>query len=91
MAGEGIEVPAEFQEILTKMFKEGFIYQRFQHTCGYKGNAYHKQNGKWDKRTHCPQCKEELKWVLLEQVLIPMIERACGPDWKPPKLTEGEL
>lgn len=47
-------------EQLKKMLKDGFIYQRLKHSCGYLGNCYHQEDGKWERRTHCPQCKIHL-------------------------------
>lgn len=49
---------------LKELLRDGnFIYQPMKHHCGYKGNSYHKVDGVWKKRTHCPQCNESLTWI----------------------------
>lgn len=65
--------------VLKKILKDGFIYQRFQHSCGYVGNSYYKVESHWVWRTNCPQCGEELKEVSLEKVMPPMIPKLEVP------------
>lgn len=79
-------VTPEVKEAIRQVFKNGFVYYRLNHNCGYKGNAYYEQDSKWHRRTHCPQCNQELNWVPLEEVMLPLIKEACGPNWKPPEM-----
>ena len=74
--GEIMELPLlnKHKESLKKLLKEGFIHQPLRHPCGYVGNCYHKVNDKWVRRTHCPQCQEELTWIPLEEAIRRMFE-----------------
>jgi hypothetical protein len=55
------------RRVLKQAFQEGFIYQRLQHTCGFVGNSYSQVDGKWARRTHCPQCGELIRWIPIEE------------------------
>lgn len=79
-----LELTPEQKEGFKSFLKSPFIYQHFRHDCGYKGNSYHEVEGKWVFWTHCPQCNKELKVIPLGDVIIPMVEKACGPGWKMP-------
>ena len=77
----------EQSKYLKQMLKEGFIYQRLHHHCGYKGNGYFKdENGKWRIRKSCPRCHEALKMVSVESVFVEMIEKAREEGFLPPKI-----
>lgn len=66
---------------IKQSFKEGFVFQRFNHTCGYQGNAYYKVGSKWYQRLFCPQCNEAITWKTLEEVMRPMIPKAPIPKF----------
>lgn len=70
-----LDLTDEQRASLKKSIKEGFVYQRLRHTCGYRGNCYHKVDGKWSRRTHCPQCDELLKWIPLEEVVHRILDK----------------
>ena len=71
-----INCTPEERKSLKKLFKKGFVYQRFKHKCGYKGNAYDEQ---CKKRVCCPQCGEKLKWVSLEleKIIFRTLTKIC--------------
>ena len=58
--------PAQ-REAVKGFLMEGGIYQRLKHDCGFVGNSYHKVDGKWQRRTHCPQCQQVIKWIPIEE------------------------
>ena len=74
------DVSPETREALKKALKEGDIcYQRLRHTCGYVGNCFEKNaEGVWVRRTHCPQCKEEIVWTPIEEWVKRVIENTPG-------------
>ena len=63
-----LDIPDEVKDDIRKILKNGsWIFQPLKHTCGYRGNSYVENECGWKKRTHCPQCNEELTWISLEQ------------------------
>lgn len=71
-------IPPEHAKALRKLLKEGFIYQRMSHHCGFAGNCYHKVDGQWIKRTNCPKCNEVLTWVPFEEAVKRLFDNPKG-------------